>query len=128
MDRVMEKVSIDPDTDCWLFTGSLIWSGYGSAGFGGKTYLTHRLTYQFWIGPIPAGMELHHLCGRRHCCNPDHLQPVSHREHTGGKRAFCRRGHPLATENAYESPSGRRYCKTCAQASRKRGARKQRNA
>lgn len=57
--------------------------GYAPRGYGRRsarhgTVLVHR---QEWIeanGPIPEGMELHHLCGNKLCHNLDHLEPVSH--------------------------------------------------
>jgi hypothetical protein len=33
--------------------------------------------YEKTNGPVPAGLELDHLCRQRDCINPDHLQPVT---------------------------------------------------
>lgn len=32
------------------------------------------------VGPIPTGKELDHLCRNATCSNPDHLEPVTHKE------------------------------------------------
>lgn len=37
----------------------------------------YRMTYQYWVGPIPAGMFLDHLCQDGTCLAADHLDPVT---------------------------------------------------
>jgi len=46
--------------------------------------------YEYFKGPVPDGLELDHLCRVRSCCNPDHLEPVTHKENI--RRGFLRRG------------------------------------
>jgi len=82
MDRLMDRVVVD-DSGCWLFSGSLNNYGYGVIGAGPRgsgNALTHRVTYEHFIGVVPDGMEIDHLCRVRHCCNPSHLEPVTRRE------------------------------------------------
>jgi hypothetical protein len=67
-------------TGCWLWQGSLS-QGYGQVSLGGKSYYVHRLVYEQFCGPIPADMELHHLCDNTNCVNPSHLLPVNRTEH-----------------------------------------------
>jgi len=38
----------------------------------------HRIVYETWKGPVPAGCEVSHLCDVRHCVNPAHLVAESH--------------------------------------------------
>jgi hypothetical protein len=40
-------------------------------------YRAHRYYYEAMKGPIPAGMEIDHLCRNTRCVNPDHLEAVT---------------------------------------------------
>lgn len=61
---------------CWLWTRQLTSNGYGKFNAGDQQ-LAHRWSYEFHIAPIPAGLELDHLCRIRRCVNPWHLEPVT---------------------------------------------------
>lgn len=84
--RFWDKVSPEPMSGCWLWTGAITSGGYGSAGGGPRVArwgaYAHRMAYQALIGPIPQGLQLDHKCRIRSCCNPDHLEPVTNRENT----------------------------------------------
>lgn len=71
----MGKVSVE-SPGCWLWTAGDDGQGYGAYSAGGKNVRAHRYVYQLLVGAIPEGMDLDHLCRRRRCCNPDHLEPV----------------------------------------------------
>lgn len=92
MDRLREKVRVDPQTTCHEFTGALTAAGYGLIGLGrrgeGGGY-THRLMYEHHNGPIPPGMHIDHLCSNRSCCNPAHLEAVTQAENN--RRASARK-------------------------------------
>ena len=63
---------------CWLWRGPINGYGYGNIRIGGGVrVMAHRLSYERWVGRIPEGMHIDHLCRVRHCVNPDHLQPVT---------------------------------------------------
>lgn len=79
IDRLLAKAAIDAD-GCWLWTGAENGKGYGSFRVGGITVLTHRFSYMAFVGPIPEGLELDHLCRKRRCFNPECLEPVTHKE------------------------------------------------
>lgn len=68
---------VDPETGCWIWTQHIDASGYGHAWANGRTQKAHRVMYERTHGPIPAGLELDHLCRNRACVNPEHLEPVS---------------------------------------------------
>ena len=100
---------------CWLFTGPA--NPYGRLGMGLERS-THRLGWKWLRGPIPAGLELHHLCGVQVCWNPDHLVVVSHAENMAfNAKTHCKRGHPLSGPNLRIDPStGARICRACTAA------------
>ena len=80
--RLQDKIYIEPNSGCWLWLGSLS-NGYGQTSLyqAGKRDITlHRLAYELYKGEIPAGLEIDHLCRIRCCCNPDHLEAVTHLE------------------------------------------------
>ena len=119
--RLMAKVRKDSGTGCWIFTGWLDPGGYGRCSFGGKTQRAHRVSYQLFIGDIPAGLELDHLCRVRECVNPYHLEAVTPSQNRlRGLRGFelsgrCRSGlHDISQPGAVsECPNGERQCREC---------------
>jgi hypothetical protein len=79
----------------------------------------HRVAYELFKGPIPAGMDLDHLCRVRCCCNPDHLEPVTRKENLrrglNGQKTACYKGHPYTPENTYyRANTGKKQCRLCA--------------
>lgn len=65
---------------CWDWMGALNRGGYGLGRVRGITEpgtLAHRTSFHLERGPIPAGLELDHLCHRTQCVNPWHLEPVT---------------------------------------------------
>jgi hypothetical protein len=69
---------ISPCLD-WL--GPKAEGGYGRWRIGPDSKVpAHRISYEKKNGPIGQGMELDHLCRNPSCVNPDHLEPVTHRE------------------------------------------------
>ena len=64
-------------TGCWTWTRSLDDHGYARYAGG----YAHRKVYAEYLGPIPAGMVLHHRCYVRSCVNPYHLEPKTRGQH-----------------------------------------------
>jgi hypothetical protein len=88
-ERFWEKVDIT--LTCWEWTAALTHKGYGSfkAGYTSSRY-AHRLSYAWEYGPIPAGMQVDHMCMNRSCVRPDHLRLVTNKqnmEHRSGTQA-----------------------------------------
>lgn len=76
---ILERCIQDPIGQCLYWLKSTNKAGYGGYYRGGSM-LAHRLAYVAWKGPIDDGMEIDHLCRVRNCCNPDHLEQVTHEE------------------------------------------------
>lgn len=78
-----EHLQIGSPDDCWVWSGRLNEKGYGRCSRGpGRTFSdrAHRRMYEMAFGPVPEGLEVDHLCHVRSCCNPWHLEAVTHEE------------------------------------------------
>ena len=75
--RVQDCPVIGLDGMCWIWTGCLNSKGYGCIQFHGKRQLSHRVSYELHTRPIPAGLQIDHLCRQRACFNPHHLEAVT---------------------------------------------------
>lgn len=123
--------STHQDSGCYQWRGSLCRGGYGKLKVDGRTEKTHRVAYEHFVGPIPEGMELDHLCRNRACWNPQHLEPVTGTENTergyqfrNKNKTHCVHGHELSGDNLQliVRPTGRfhRRCITCRRETNKR--------
>jgi len=71
------------DTPCWLWQGHITEKGYARTciprAFGAepRRQRVHRFAFKMLKGEVPEELHLDHLCRVKHCCNPDHLEPVS---------------------------------------------------
>lgn len=114
--RFWEKVQPCPMSGCWLWTGAAQSFGYGSIAVDGTRRTAHSLAYKTLIGSVPDGLELDHKCRVSACCNPLHLEPVTHRENMlrgntpsaiNAAKTHCPNGHP------YAAGRKRRACNEC---------------
>lgn len=58
---------------CWNWAGSKNPGGYGNFKLGEKRVNTHRVSWIFHNGPIPANLFVLHRCDNPSCVRPDHL-------------------------------------------------------
>lgn len=130
-DFVWDRIMPEPNTGCWLWVGHINQDGYGRGPqvAGGRLVMAHRMTFETQHGEISEGLELDHLCKVRSCCNPDHLEAVTHEENVLRGESFaaknavlthCKRGHEYFEGSYYVIKSktlGKvnhgRQCKTC---------------
>jgi len=88
--------------------------------------MAHRFSYELFIGEIPKGMQIDHLCQRPLCVNPDHMEAVSGianllrgngRGAINARKTHCAKGHPFDESNTYLIPNGTgRACLMCRKA------------
>lgn len=124
IERLLRRIQVEDD-GCWRWIGARKSDGYGQIREGGKhgaRLLTHRVAYQHFVGPIADGLEIDHLCRNRACCNPEHLEAVTHKvnmargEMYNGVKTHCKWGHEFTQENTKISSDGRRVCVQCLRA------------
>ncbi len=67
---------------CHLWRGPTSGTGrggnYGRMSLNGQTVATHIVAYTHYYGYVPSKKQIDHLCNNRLCCNPAHLELVSH--------------------------------------------------
>lgn len=124
-ERLRRKIEV-ADGGCWESVYALMPSGYTHVQWreGGRksARLSHVVSWEHHVGPIPDGLVIDHLCRNKRCVNPDHLEPVTPGEnmHRGVMPNMlrhatntCIRGHDL--RDAYvRKDTGSRMCRHCA--------------
>lgn len=81
--HISSRIWVSQKTGCWLWAGADSGSGrggeYGRVSYEGKTTAVHILMYERLFGKIKGKRKfLDHECRTRNCCNPEHLEPVTH--------------------------------------------------
>ena len=121
MRRIFARVRLEPcealGTPCWVWQGPTSGKGYKASaeapkkgrghGYGrmsldGQTVAVHIVMWVCTNGFLPGKKQLDHLCTRRACCNPAHLEPVSHL--TNQKRRAAKQAQALAVASAKAAP------------------------
>lgn len=123
IERLLSKVKAQSVTGCWLWTAHTE-NGYGRFGVKEnnkwKTTWAHRVSYKLFVGKIPDGLQLDHLCRQRSCVNPNHLDPVTMMENirrsslTSVNKTHCKLGHELIKTKT------QKRCVVCSRISRKK--------
>jgi len=123
--------------DCWVWQGGRTGRGYGEMLYEGRIWLAHRWAYERFVGPIPKGFTIDHLCHawdrcragenclHRRCVNPSHLEAVTnadnHARMPAAVATHCKRGHPFDEANTMilTAGNGRRKCRKCVNMKRR---------
>lgn len=127
VDRFIDKIAVMPN-GCWQWTGGTRRSGYGAFWLLApirKLVCAHRAAYEIFVGPIPGGLQIDHLCRNTGCVNPGHLEPVTARTNVlrgdtitarWSRQTHCVHGHAFDEENTLVTARGHRRCRACARA------------
>lgn len=132
--RFAEKVILPTEPNgCWGWRGSVQQPNklhpkrnlpYALFRSGGRMAVAHRWAYTKFIGPIPDGLVIDHLCQNPTCTNPGHLEAVTMLENLirgngfaarNRRKTHCKHGHPFSPENTKIEPKNKngRRCLTC---------------
>ena len=79
-EKLLHEVELTgtPDEGCWEFTGRRSGQrGYGQIWHQGHYHYVHRVSYEHYVGEIPEGLDIDHLCRNTACFRPDHLEAVT---------------------------------------------------
>jgi hypothetical protein len=79
---------VNKETGCWEWQKCTTKEGYGRIGRNGKHKKAHRVYYEKYIGPIPEGIKLDHICHNPSCINPEHLRLANDSQNCMNKQKF----------------------------------------
>jgi len=83
LQEVQARVTVTSD-GCWEWNGSMSKGKNGGRyplhKVQGKNVQIHRIVLEAKHQQSLGTQVAHHMCANSECCNPDHLQPVTHRE------------------------------------------------
>lgn len=112
---------INQTDTCWLWTGPLTDKNYGYFQQDYQFWYAHRYMYTRFIGPIPEGIEIDHICWVTNCVNPEHLRlanrtqqneyrqgPQKHSK-TGVRNVHIKRGNTYRKFAVEVGHNGRHY-------------------
>jgi hypothetical protein len=122
---------------CWLWMEKVRPDGYGRILVQGKRQIAHRFSYATFVGEIPTGLTVDHVCHNsddscpggpclhRRCVNFTHLEAVEQVVNVMrgksmpafyGRQDACARGHLYTPENTHTNELGHRTCRECNRA------------
>jgi hypothetical protein len=67
LERFLDRIQV-VESGCWLWTGAKVTNGYGKLRVDGKQVLAHRWSYAHYVGAVPDGLDLDHLCRASPLC------------------------------------------------------------
>lgn len=73
---------VEKTAECWLWHGFIDHNGYGVINLpvdgGWSKFFAHRVAFSLDQGECAVDQPLDHLCRKRNCVNPSHLESVTH--------------------------------------------------
>ena len=114
------------DNGCWNWHATST-DGYGVFSHGKRHVRAHRHSYELFVGKIPPGLTIDHICRNRLCVNPQHLRVLTIKENVligvspsaiNMVKDRCYKGHEFTVDNtsfAKDRHGNRtwRICKEC---------------
>ena len=91
--EALKESAIITEDGCWEWK-NLDQSGYPRVKFGDRHIAVHRLSLEAKHNAPLGSQAAHHICANTKCVNPEHLQPVTHRENVAemmARRAYVDR-------------------------------------
>jgi len=97
--KLLAHIDVHDTTGCWLWTGARDKYGYAIWKLKTLNYV-YQIAYEIFRAEIPRDnnnkrLDLDHvICdnGHRGCCNPWHVEPVTHEENVKRSHAMEERG------------------------------------
>lgn len=116
--RVLQRV--EQGEGCWLYMGTpsqtygVVWDSRR-----GNNVPAHVAVYEYLIGPVPDGHDVHHECLTKRCVRPGpgHARPMAEGEHARlhhPRAEQCLKGHDFTPANTRIAANGQQVCRTCA--------------
>lgn len=136
MSSIIENVSAAPN-GCIEWIGTRNNKGYGmivvgyrcrkSSPNGAVMRRAHRVVWEIFVGDVPDGLCLDHLCRNRACVLPSHIEQVTVGENVrrgevrfnSKPQTHCRRGHAFVDQRPIAN-GHRKTCRICAYAAHAR--------
>lgn len=77
---ILSRIIVNEKNNCWEWIGTPTSAGYGQLRTNDKYWTSHRYSYTQFVGEIPEGLIIRHMCHNPICCNPEHLEVGTHKD------------------------------------------------
>ena len=114
IERFLSKIKIIGN--CWMWQRFKDKDGYSRIQINKKSCSGHRFIYEYYHGDIDPNLMIDHLCRKRACVNPEHLElvtPLINTKRGIGNRNKEKTRCPYGHEYSGISSQGKRICKIC---------------